>query len=482
MAKSKPRYKRVAQLKTAEDFKQHLAELGIEIPFKETLSNPSESSLATPITLNSGKSVGNRFCILPMEGWDGTPNGLPSDLTKRRWHNFALSGAKLLWGCEAVAVRPEGRANPNQLMMNPDTFDAIKGLYQEVLEIHQKEFGTADDLEVGLQLTHSGRFARPEKGKSGQPIILYRHSVLDEKQGLPDDYPVMTDDDIDRLVDEFVVAAERASEAGFNFVDIKHCHGYLGHEFLSAFNRPGKYGGDLEGRTRFLRSIVEGIKATSNIPVGVRLSAFDWIPYKQGSDGVGIPFREGGNYTEGFGCDESGCNVDYSEIYGLFEVFRELGIERVCISGGSPYYIPHIQRPALFPPSDGYLPPEDPLVGVARQIEITGQIKKQFPDIKIVGSAYSYLQEWLPHVAEAVTDGGLADFIGLGRMVLSYPDMPADILRGNPLVRGKVCRTFSDCTTGPRQGMVSGCYPLDPFYKQRPEAAKVKEIKQQLEI
>lgn len=482
MAKSKPRYKRVAQLKTADDFKQHISHLGIQLPFKEVLSEPAESSLATSVSLKSGKTIGNRFCILPMEGWDGTPDGLPSELTKRRWHNFALSGAKLLWGCEAVAVRPEGRANPNQLMINPNTYDAIRALKEDVLNIHQQHFGTTSDFEVGLQLTHSGRFARPEKGKPGQPIILYRHSVLDKKLGLPEDYPLMADDDIDRLVEEFVKAAQKASEMGFNFVDIKHCHGYLGHEFLSAFNRPGKYGGNLEGRTRFLRSIVEGIKATSNIPVGVRLSAFDWMPYKQGSDGVGQPFREGGNYSEGFGCDESGYGVDYQEIFGLFETFRELGIEMVCISGGSPYYVPHIQRPALFPPSDGYLPPEDPLVGVARQIEITGKIKQQYPDMKIVGSAYSYLQEWLPHVAEAVIDQGQADFIGLGRMVLSYPNMPADILNGNQLARGKVCRTFSDCTTGPRQGMISGCFPLDPFYKQMPEAAEIKEIKKNLEI
>ena len=481
MAKSKPRYKRVAQLKSPDDFKEYIQQLGLDLPFKEVMSEPSHSSLATGVELKSGKTIGNRFCILPMEGWDGTPDGLPSELTRRRWHNFASSGAKLLWGCEAVAVRPEGRANPNQLMMNPHTIEQLKQLHDEVRDIHHEKFGDTSDFEVGLQLTHSGRFARPEKGKKAQPIILYHHSVLDQKLGLPDDYPLMTDDDIDRLVEDFVVASEMAASAGFDFVDIKHCHGYLGHEFLSAFNRPGKYGGDLNGRTRFLRSVVSGIRSTSNIDVGVRVSAFDWIPFKQGTDGVGQPFEYSGEYLEGFGCDASGQHADYKEIFGLFDIFESLGIEMVCVTGGSPYYVPHIQRPALFPPSDGYLPPEDPLVGVARQIKITGEIKKNFPNLKIIGSAYSYLQEWLPPVAEAVVDAGMADFIGLGRMVLSYPDMPADILAGNQLSRGKVCRTFSDCTTGPRQGMISGCFPLDPFYKAMPEAAELKEIKKQLE-
>jgi hypothetical protein len=154
----------------------------------------------------------------------------------------------------------------------------------------------------------------------------------------------------------------------------------------------------------------------------------------------------------------------------------------VCVTAGSPYDNPHVQRPALFPPSDGYLPPEDPLRGVARQIDATARLKAEFPDLVIVGSAYSYLQEWLPHVAQRVVRDGGADLVGLGRMVLSYPEMPADLLAGTPLRRKAICRTFSDCTTAPRNGMVSGCYPLDPFYASRPEAARVKQVKEALRV
>ena len=141
------------------------------------------------------------------------------------------------------------------------------------------------------------------------------------------------------------------------------------------------------------------------------------------------------------------------------------------LTAGSPYYNPHVQRPALFPPSDGYQPPEDPLVGVARQVAVAAELKHRFPGLAIVGSAYSYLQEWLPDVARGVLATGGADFIGLGRMALSYPRLPAEVLAGRPLERALLCRTFSDCTTAPRQGLVSGCYPLDAFYKARPEAA-----------
>jgi 2,4-dienoyl-CoA reductase-like NADH-dependent reductase (Old Yellow Enzyme family) len=164
----------------------------------------------------------------------------------------------------------------------------------------------------------------------------------------------------------------------------------------------------------------------------------------------------------------------------MLRLLESLDIRWVCLTAGSPYYNPHVQRPALFPPLDGYTPPEDPLRGVARQIEATARLKKEFPRLAIVGSAYSYLQEWLPHVGQSVLREDGADFIGLGRMVLSYPDLPADVLEGRPLRRKSLCRTFSDCTTAPRSGLVSGCYPLDPFYAAYPQAEQLKKVKEGL--
>jgi 2,4-dienoyl-CoA reductase-like NADH-dependent reductase (Old Yellow Enzyme family) len=159
-------------------------------------------------------------------------------------------------------------------------------------------------------------------------------------------------------------------------------------------------------------------------------------------------------------------------------LLEALGTRLVNITAGSPYYVPHIQRPALFPPSDGYQPPEDPLVGVARLIHAAADLKAKHPSLCIVGTGYSYLQEWLPNVAQNVIRTGKADFIGLGRMVLTYPEMCADVLEGNPLQRKRICRTFSDCTTAPRKGLPSGCYPLDEFYKTRAEAGLLKVAKE----
>jgi 2,4-dienoyl-CoA reductase-like NADH-dependent reductase (Old Yellow Enzyme family) len=252
----------------------------------------------------------------------------------------------------------------------------------------------------------------------------------------------------------------------------------LGHEFLSAYDRPGKYGGSFKNRTRFLREIVEGIRTeASGLVIGVRLSAYDFIPFKPGEGEKGEPEEWQGAYPYAFGGDGSGAGIDLSEVNQFLDLLEQMDIHLVNISAGSPYYVPHIQRPAMFPPSDGYQLLEDPLVGVARLINATAELKAQHPDLVFVGTGYSYLQEWLPHVAQNVVRTGKADFVGLGRMVLVYPDMPADILTGRELQRKRICRTFSDCTTAPRKGLVSGCYPLDDFYKKLPQADLLKQIK-----
>jgi NADPH2 dehydrogenase len=472
-------YVRVASLKTPDTFREHLRQCGAAIEFDDTLAAPDASPLGRPFELD-GVRVGNRFCILPMEGWDGTSDGHPSELTARRWTRFGLSGAKLIWGGEAVAVQFDGRANPQQLLLSERTVPALARLREGLVASHRDAFGVhADaDLHVGLQLTHSGRYSQPSVKGRPEPRIAYAHPLLDRR--FPGGMTMMSDEDLDRLVDRFVAAAQEARDAGFAFVDVKHCHGYLGHELLSARSRAGRYGGSLENRTRFVRNVTAGIRATvPDLAVAVRLSAFDMIPFRKGDAGVGTPEDAGDPYTSAFGYLEDDAHLDEAldDARALLASFEAMGIRWICVTAGSPYYNPHMQRPALFPPSDGYLPPENPLVGVARQIAGTAMLKRAFPQLAIVGSAYSYLQEWLPNVAQYTVGHGMTDFVGLGRMVLSYPQMPADVLAGRPLQRKLVCRTFSDCTTGPRLGLVSGCYPLDPFYVAHPDAEKLKALK-----
>ena len=469
-------YPRVSKLKTADDFRQHVESLGIELPFDEELQTGPDSPLAQSIESTAG-TIGNRFSILPMEGWDGTTDGQPTDLTRRRWKNFGLSGAKLIWGGEAVAVKPEGRANPNQLMINDSTLGGLEELRTILVDAHQDSFGSTDDLVVGLQLTHSGRFARPNRKDLLEPRTAYRHPVLDKRFNVDPDSAILSDDELKKLIDDFIASAKLAAKIGFQFVDVKHCHGYLGHELLSGFDRAGEFGGSFENRTKFLRDIVAGIRAEApSLQIGIRLSVFDYSPFEPGPDGTGVPSASG-DYPYAFGGDGTPEGMNLTEPMDFLKLLQKLNIDLLCTTVGSPYYNPHIQRPAIFPPSDGYQPPEDPLVGVARQIDAVAKLKAQFPDLIMISSGLSYLQEWLPNVGQYLVRNGMTDSLGLGRMVLSYPELPADALAGNVMQRKKVCRTFSDCTTAPRNGIISGCYPLDPFYKKMPEHDQLKEIK-----
>lgn len=477
-------YPRVARFKTADSFREYVASLGIDLPFDDELQSGPDSPMAQAYTLKDGSVIGNRFCILPMEGWDGTADGNPTEMTSRRWRNFGAGGAKLIWGGEAVAVRHDGRANPNQLLIQEHTLAGLAVLRETLVNAHKERFGTTDDLLVGLQLTHSGRFARPNEKAKLEPMILYHHPLLEEIYNTDPQLSVLTDGEIEGIIADFVVAAKRANEIGFDFIDIKHCHGYLGHEFLSAYSRPGPYGGSFENRTRFLKEIVAGARREApDLRLGVRISAYDFPPFRPGPDNVGRPLdyrNSSGIYPYAFGADpENPLEIKRDELFAFLDLLRSLEIELVNLSAGSPYYNPHMQRPAYFPPSDGYSPPEDPLVGVARQIDNVAKIAPQYPDLAITGTGYSYLQDWLPNVAQYVVRNNMVDFVGLGRMALSYPDMPADVVAGKVLDRKRVCRTFSDCTTAPRNGLISGCYPLDDFYKGLPEAEMLKVIKAQ---
>jgi len=478
---------RLGALKDVARFQEHVQALQLNIPCDSTIVRGAESPLRKPLVRGEIK-ISNRIAVQPMEGWDGTADGNPSEHTVRRWKRFGQSGGKLIWGGEAVAVSHEGRANPNQLVAAEHTRKGIAKLREVLVEEHRRITGSDEGLLIGLQLTHSGRFCRPNAHNKPEPRILYHHPILDRRLGLPRDYPILTDGEIGSIVGNFHRAAKMAQELDFDFVDVKHCHGYLGHEFLSAHTREGKYGGSFENRTRFLREVVQGIRSVApGIRVGVRFSAFDSVPFHpdpalsgNGKLGPGIPEIQKNliPYRWGFGVKQSDpMQIDLTETMQFLSLLEELDIRLVNITAGSPYYNPHIQRPALYPPSDGYQPPEDPLFGVAQQMNVTRELKQRFPNLIFVGTAYSYLQDFLPQVAQAAVREGWADFAGLGRMVLAYPEVLWDATEGNGIQHKRVCRTFSDCTTAPRKGLPSGCYPLDSYYKSSELAQQLKVAK-----
>ena len=488
-------YQRIGAIKTVDDFHQVLEQLGLELPVDDQPLSASEGSPMAESLCVGDFRIGNRWCVHPMEGWDGTVGGAPSEHTIRRWKHFGESGCKWIWGGEAFAVTHDGRANPNQLFFHEQNVEPMRQLLQTLEEAHRTRFGSeaTDDLLIGLQLTHSGRFCRPNSKIALEPRIAYHHPFLDAKFGIDpdDDSMVLTDDDLKRLTDAYVAAAKMAREIGFRFVDVKACHGYLMHEFLSAYDRPGPYGGDIMGRSRFLRETIDAVRSECpELMIGVRLSVFDRPPYHpdpaltgSGKFGPGIPEDCKGAPYPGFGCTRKNpLIIDLTEPIRLMRLLTdEHGVTMFNISCGSPYYNPHIQRPAFYPPSDGYQPPEDPLIGCVRQIHAVADLKRALPDLPLVGTAYSYFQEYLPHVAQGVVRAGWVDSVGIGRLVLSDWELPAKVLAGEDYNSAKkICRTFSDCTTAPRNGIISGCFPLDEYYKNSPEAEELKSAKSAL--
>jgi NADPH2 dehydrogenase len=466
------RFPQVRKLATPAALRARLDELAVGFPVDDEVVPAPDGPLTQPVQVGRAR-IGNRWCTLPMEGWDGTTDGRPTELVTRRWERFGAGGAKLIWA-EATAVRPDGRANPNQLMITSGTVGELARLRERLVAAHHQAHGRDDDLLVGLQLTHSGRWARPEGTPA--PRTAYEHPVLDARVGAGPD-AVLTDWELDGLLERFVAAAALAAEAGFGFVDVKACHGYLVHELLSARDRDGAYGGDLDGRSRFLRRAVEGVRsAAPDLEVAVRLSAFDLVPHERGPEGVGVPSAEG-PYRYAFGGDGTGAGVDLDEPHRLLEQLVAAGVSLVSITGGSPYTIPHAQRPAYFPPSDGYQPPNDPLIDVARMLGVCAEVTRRHPALVVVASGLTYAQDLIGHVAQGLVREGWCDVVGYGRMALSYPELPTDVLAGRPLRRKAVCRTFSDCTTAPRNGLVSGCFPLDPFYKQHPDRVELVRVK-----
>jgi 2,4-dienoyl-CoA reductase-like NADH-dependent reductase (Old Yellow Enzyme family) len=376
-----------------------------------------------------------------LEGSDSDIDGNPTDRSIGRWAAFGRSGAKLIWG-ESAAVRNDGRSSPAQLLIAPATAGGLRRLRDAAVSAHREEYGEVEHFRLGIQMTHSARLSHPGPLGEHAPVTVRRHPYLDDTLGPPADQPLLTDGELYELIDDYVAAAGIIAECGFDFVDLKACHGYLGHELLGAYERPGEFGGSFENRTRFLRTIVERVRADiPDLKLGLRLSAFDTVIHGPGEDGVGRPLTsEPTRYW--FGTDELGHTIDLSEPIRLLTVMRDKGVDLICITGSSPFNAWHLQRPALKTKSGEYRTPENPLIGVARHIDVTRRLRESVPGITTVGSGYSYLQRWLPNVAQAAVRTGMTDLVGIARMHIAYPRFISDVLDGRPLETGTIEEAF----------------------------------------
>ena len=437
------------RLRNTADLKRLSKQLGVNVQAIEDVS-----ILTEPVQIGE-LVIPNSLAVHPMEGCDGDSQGRPGKLTLRRYERFAAGGAGLIWA-EATAVVPEGRANPRQLWINEKNKDSFAAMVKMMRQAAAKGMGPGHKPVIVLQLTHSGRYSKPE-GKV-HPIIaqrdLYRDPLAPQpkpdpnrKSRIPDDWPLVTDEYLDKLQDAYVKAARIAFEVGFDAVDVKSCHGYLINELFGCRSRKGKYGGSFENRTRLPLEVIDKIhqELGEDAVVAMRLGIYDAIPYPYGWA------VDKDDYTK----------PDLTEPKKLIGLLRQRGLGLINVTIANPYYNPHVGRPFNETIVGGYEEPEHPLVGVDRIVNLTGEIQKQFPDIAMVGTGYSWLRTLFANVAAANKTNGLTTLVGAGRMAFAYPDFAKDILTDGRMYPEKVCVSCSACTQIMRDAGMTGCVVRD---------------------
>jgi 2,4-dienoyl-CoA reductase (NADPH2) len=423
-------------LNSLDLLREELAGLELELPVAEDLS-----ILGEPVSLGQKWRTPNRFVALPMEGFDSSADGSPGELSFRRYRRFAQGGTGLLW-FEATAILHEARSNPHQLYLHEKNVDVYARLVEATRKAARDAFG--HEIIMVMQLTHSGRYCKPSGAPS--PMIAHHSAVLDPLHKLDDDYPLVTDEYLDRLQDTYVEASKLAARAGFDGVDIKSCHRYLISELLASHTRDGRYGGSLKNRSRMLREVMG--RVADEIPdfiVTTRMNVYDAIAY---------PY--------GFGVDRSDPETpDLSDPLELIGQLQGSGLPLINATIGNPYFNPHYGRPYDRAVWGGHVPNEHPLAGVARFVGITRQIQEALPQLPVVAGGYTWLRHLMPYVAAGAISSGGATLIGQGRGMFAYPDSARDILTKGRMDPAKTCVTCSGCTQIMRDGTMTGCVVRD---------------------
>jgi 2,4-dienoyl-CoA reductase (NADPH2) len=421
--------------KTLEELKKELEDLHLSLSFDKDVS-----ILGQQVTYGRF-SVPNRFVAQPMEGFDAISDGTPQDLTFRRYLRYARGGVGLIW-FEATAVLAEARSNPFQLWIHKENAGEYRRLVAQVKEEARRACGREPVMVI--QLTHSGRYSKPYGVPA--PIIAHRSPILDPRHNLSADYPVVTDEYLDKLQDRYVEAARLAADAGFDGVDVKSCHGYLLSEILASHTRPGKYGGSFENRTRMLRETIGRISGeVPRVFCATRLNAFDAIAY-----------------PHGWGVDKNDpLKPDLGEPLRLAGMLEKTGLSVLNISIGNPYFNPHVGRPYDFPVKGMKPPDEHPLLGLTRFVQVFSAIQQAYPKLPVVGSGLGWLRQFMPFAAASLVREGKATLIGQGRGMFAYPDSVNDILKTGGMDPLKCCVACSACTQIMRDGGRTGCVVRD---------------------
>ena len=440
-----------ARMNTARDFEETLRADGLMFPVSENMA-----VLTQPFTLH-GKIVPNRMGIHPLEGFDGTYDGAPSDLIFRRYRRYAEGGSGLIW-YESIAISDDGRCNPLQMIINTHTLPEIKRLVAETNLAAANAMGSDHIPYNVLQLTHSGRRSNDANWKP-TPLAVVENPYMDGHtsiDGSAGAIEIATDEKIEQIVEGFISGAQLAMEAGFDSVDVKVCHEYILRELLSAFTRPGKYGGSFENRTRALFDIIDGIRVRcgNDLDICVRLNAYDCVPYP---------------YGWGMKMEDGAMEPDLTEPIKLCNMLTERNVKLINLSTMMPRYRPYGAGLMAEHEDDA---PITPYAGVADLLQATREIKSQVPDGIFMCTGLTWLEQFGGCVGAGGIEQGWFDIAGFGRQAFAYPDYAKDIIEGRGMLRGKCCITCDKCYDLIQMGHCqSGCVIRDkdvylPIYRR----------------
>ena len=404
--------------KNLDEVNRDIEELGVNLPTSEDLS-----VLAEPVELY-GKTAKNRLAVQPLEASDSFLDGSPTDLTFRRYRRYAAGGFGLIW-FESIAVRDNSMTTPHQLRITEDNKEMYRRLLWEIRD------STKDGVMPYMvaQITHCGRGSRLDGGyykkEGGEPAYI----MFDDDPYWPKpDGIVLTDDELDAIIDDYVATAVRLKEVGFDCIDIRACHGYLVSETLRSFTRKdSKYGGEsFENRTRFLLTIVDRVKEATGLPITTRLNICDLVPY---------PY--------GWGMKKDGSmEPDFTEPFKLIQLLKDRGVEMINCSMGL-NHATFIQMP--YNVASPWYPKHHQFEAMAFYTNLAAAVKKEFPDMIVMTGTLSWPKQFSANIAAGGIKAGMYDFAGFGRQAWCYPSFPNDIFEKGGMDPKKCCLGCQKC-------------------------------------
>jgi 2,4-dienoyl-CoA reductase-like NADH-dependent reductase (Old Yellow Enzyme family) len=346
------------------------------------------------------KTVPNRIAINAMECCDADTDGNPTVTAFRRYERLARGNAGVIL-VEALSVVDENKGRAHQLTALPQNQKGLADLVAAMRKANPKP-------AIIWQLTHSGELSNPEFSERvcAKPFPGYEGRLLSEEE-------------VDEILERFVLAAKMASDCGADGVDFKLCHGYFGSQLLRPFNdRKWKYGGSWANRTRFAYEFYERIAREVKDPnfiVGSKISAWEGLPGGMGTASPDSPV------------------IDLAEVLDLVKGLEARGAKYIVQSAGNPSLTLALTQPDKRVPDYAYL-------HFWFQKEFRKAMKKE---TALIGSAYSLFRDGrnsfrgvrkeessLEYWGNKNITDGVCDMIALGRQSLADPLLPAKLEEG----------------------------------------------------